>query len=312
LNYHRLLVPFNPLNYPSALMLPRVVSDASAWDGHIPFAFALVEILKPRTFVELGTYKGDSYCAFCQAVAALKLETRCSAIDTWAGDKHTGFYGPDLLAQLRAAHDSEYGKFSTLIQSTFDAAAETFPAQSIDLLHIDGLHTYDAVKHDFETWLPKLSSRAVVLFHDTAIRLADFGVWRFFEEISRNHPHFQFEHSAGLGVVAIGAEVPKPMLDFLAEAAANPAPIRTYFGRLGNAVEQLGYQKRLISWHIRQQLIINAWKQRLGRSIDPAATDFRAAFNDSLGFVSRLSAQVEAALTEDLAIRQQLQQPRPA
>ncbi len=263
--------------------------------------------------MELGTYKGDSCaCYFVRRSRQQKLETRCSAIDTWAGDKHTGFYGPDLLAQLRAVHDSEYGKFSTLIQSTFDDAAQIFADQSIDLLHIDGLHTYDAVKHDFQTWLPKLSPRAIVLFHDTAIRIADFGVWRFFEEISAGRPHFQFEHSAGLGIVAIGAEVPKPMLDFLSDAAANPAPIRTYFARLGATVEQLGYQKRLVSWHIRQQLLLNAWKQRLGRPVDPAATDFRAAFGDSLGFVSRLSAQVEAALNEDLALRQQLQQPRPA
>jgi O-antigen biosynthesis protein len=303
---------FNPLDYPAALMPPRVVSDASAWNGHIPFAFALVEMLRPRTFVELGTYKGDSYCAFCQAVAALKLETRCSAIDTWSGDKHTGFYGPDLLAQLRGAHDSEYGKFSTLIQSTFDAALNSFPDQSIDLLHIDGLHTYDAVKHDFENWLPKMSSRGVVLLHDTAIRTADFGVWRLFEEITRDRPHMEFQHSAGLGVVAVGSEVPQPVLDFLSEAKANPTPIRAYFACLGSAVELVGYHKRIISWHIRQQLILNKWKQLAGKPIEPASKDMQSAFTDSLGFVSRLSAQVETALNEDLGVRQQLQQARPA
>ena len=39
-------------------------------------------------------------------------------------------------------------------------------------------HAHEAAKGDFERWLPKLSARGVILFHDTNEHRKDFGVWR--------------------------------------------------------------------------------------------------------------------------------------
>ena len=229
---------FNPLHYPLALANPTWITDAHGWIAHAPFAMTLIQMLRPRTFVELGTYKGDSYCAFCQAVAIVGADTRCFAIDSWRGDDHTGHYdGERLLQSLRAYHDPHYGKFSTLIQSDFDAAVAGFADGSIDLLHIDGCHTYDAVRHDYQTWKPKLSERAVVLFHDTQMRELDFGVWRFWAEISRDRPHFEFHHANGLGVLGAGNRLPAEFLGFIAVASAAPDAIRHYFFCLGQRIQ---------------------------------------------------------------------------
>lgn len=199
---------FNPLNHPICLELPGRLSHSDAWTEHIPFAFYLVDVARPKLLVELGTYAGNSYCAFCQAIQSLGLDTRAFAVDTWQGDEHSGFYGAGVLADLRDYHDPRYGSFSRLLEMTFDQAQAYFNDGSIDLLHIDGLHTYEAVKHDFEHWLPKLTTDAVVLFHDINVKERDFGVWKFWEELKASYRHLELFHGNGLGVIAMNGAFP--------------------------------------------------------------------------------------------------------
>lgn len=225
---------FNLLEHPICLSLPRRKVPFLSWRQHVPFAMLLMDVLRPRTVVELGVHYGDSYCAFCQAVAELRLKTSCYGVDTWKGDPHASFYGPEVLADLTAHHDPLYGGFSRLIQNTFDEAVQHFSDGDIDLLHIDGYHTYDAVKHDFETWLPKLSARGIILFHDINVRQQDFGVWKLWGELKSKYPHFEFLHCNGLGIVAVGA-TPPPELSWLFEASENgAAAIRGFFFCLGD------------------------------------------------------------------------------
>src|SRR5574341_258253 len=202
-----MIVDITPYKYPVSFSSPRRMTIDSAWHEHIPFAMFLMDVLRPRIFVELGTHSGDSYCAFCQAVDELGLDTKCFAVDTWQGDPHSGLYGPEILEGLRKHHDPLYGQFSRLLETTFDAVLTKFENGSIDLLHIDGNHTYDSVKHDFETWLPKMSRRGVVLLHDICVNRDDFGVWKLWDEIRVKYPSFEFLHGHGLGVLAVGSEV---------------------------------------------------------------------------------------------------------
>jgi hypothetical protein len=140
---------FNPLAHPACLEYPLWLEE-TAWAGHVPFAMFLISALRPRVLVELGAYRGVSYCAFCQAVKTTKSDTKCYAVDTWQGDEHAGEIEDAVLPKLRAHHDPLYADFSRLVQSTFDDALAHFGDRTVDLLHIDGFHTYEAVSHDFK------------------------------------------------------------------------------------------------------------------------------------------------------------------
>ena len=205
----------------------------SAWTAHVPFAFWLVDTLRPRNVVELGTHNGVSYCAFCQAVARLGLSSQCFAVDTWQGDPQAGFYGEEVYAELKEYHDEKYGLFSTLLRMTFDHARPFFADGTIDLLHIDGYHSYEAVRHDFELWKPALSSDGVILFHDIDEMREGFGVYQLWEELAAKHPSFAFKHGHGLGVISFSSA--GPLLELLSAGASDieRKRVESAFERLG-------------------------------------------------------------------------------
>ena len=66
---------------PSSFWSPLYLEE-SAWLDHGAFAFWLIEAIRPRSFVELGTHGGYSYFTVCQTVKALGFGTKCYAVDT--------------------------------------------------------------------------------------------------------------------------------------------------------------------------------------------------------------------------------------
>lgn len=187
---------------------PKFESDSvinpleSGWWGHVFFAYDLVANTKPKTIVELGTHKGHSFFAFCQGIKDQNIDAKIVAVDTWQGDEHAGFYGDEIFDEVDNVVNHYYEKIKIqLIRKTFDEALDDFAEKSIDILHIDGLHTYEAVKRDFEKWLPKVKEDGVILFHDIVVKERDFGVYKLWDDIKRDYYTMEFYHSNGLGVI---------------------------------------------------------------------------------------------------------------
>ncbi len=219
----------------AASFTPLSLNFPNAWVGHLPFGAWLIETLAPGIFVELGTHTGNSFFTFCQAVVQSGVQTRCYAVDTWQGDEHAGEYDESIFNRVNAHQQQHYREFSRLLRMRFEDALKYFSNGSISLLHVDGLHTYEAVKADFESWLPKLAPGAVVLFHDTNVRERNFGVWKLWEELKVTYPrNLEFVHSHGLGLLQLNNPPEHSQLPWLEPHSAEKQKIVDYFSSLGS------------------------------------------------------------------------------
>ncbi|WP_160167925.1 glycosyltransferase [Caballeronia insecticola] len=264
----------------------------SAWLEHAPFAFWLMSVIRPATVVELGTHNGFSYGVWCQAVERLKLVARCYAVDTWKGDSHTGAYDDSVFRELLEYNQETYPAFSSLIRSSFDEALDHFADGSIDLLHIDGQHDFESVRRDFASWQKKMSARGVVVMHDTNVRERDFGVWRFWTEISRQFPSFEFPHGYGLGILAVGEQIPDDLRQLFETKGETANEIRESYARLGRAIALQQAQNEMRAAFDQRELELQR-TQRLLEAADENLEHQHSEFTELAVQNERLEHQLE-------------------
>ena len=185
---------------PSLYFKPKYLSDIQSWHGHVFFVHDLISEIKPSNIVELGVHKGDSLFSMAQSCNELNCKTKLYGIDHWKGDSQAGKVDDKIFSNVSNIANS-YFKNITLIKNSFDDALKSFENQSLDIIHIDGFHSYEATKNDFENWFPKLKDDGVLLMHDISSLGDDFGVVDFWNEIKNEFISIEFEHSQGLGII---------------------------------------------------------------------------------------------------------------
>ena len=166
-----------------------IMSISSAWQGHRNFANWLTEHLKPGVTVDLGVDYGFSTFALAE-----RNPGHVYGIDLFQGDEHAGFRDTgEFVSDFKDRNGIEN---VTFIKGDFNQVAEMW-VSPIDILHIDGLHTFEAVSNDYTTWIKFVHPNGVILMHDI-VSFPD--VKQFYNSIGL--PKLFFVESHGLGVVS--------------------------------------------------------------------------------------------------------------
>ena len=240
------MIPVDLSQLPSQRFRPRVYG-VGAWTDNLHFAYDLVATLRPKLLVELGTDRGESFFTFCQSVAENSTGTQCFAVDTWRGDEQSGGCDETTFEEVSQHHAQHYSEFATLIRGRFDEALDRFAPESIDILHLDGLHTEEAVRHDVESWLPKIRSGGILLMHDISVRTRDFGVWKVWEELRERGRFYAFADGPGLGVwqKPPATQLPEPLASLLTDGSDSAGEIGEYYRRRAAELQaKIGQQWR--------------------------------------------------------------------
>jgi predicted O-methyltransferase YrrM len=154
---------------------------------------ALVRRHPPATVVEIGTLHGGTLWTWCQAAAD---DAIIVSIDL-PGGPFGGGYSDDATVRLRAyaradqtvhliradSHDTE----------TLERLEAILGRGQIDLLFIDGDHTWDGVRRDFEMYSPLVRPGGLIALHDILPHEDDPSceVDRFWQEIAPRYRHVE-------------------------------------------------------------------------------------------------------------------------
>jgi predicted O-methyltransferase YrrM len=189
-------------NYLGVLIQPTQVRE------EIVSLVGVVERLKPRVVLEIGTAGGGTLFLFCRASDP---DAMIISIDL-PGGRFGGGYpkwriplyksfvkGDQKLYLIR--DDSHNSK-------TFEEVKNILGGRMIDFLFIDGDHRYDGVKRDFEMYAPLVRSGGIIAFHDIVPGSKESvgGVPRFWNEIKMRYKHTEIvkdwkQGSDGIGVI---------------------------------------------------------------------------------------------------------------
>ncbi|MFD3266105.1 class I SAM-dependent methyltransferase [Phenylobacterium ferrooxidans] len=155
--------------------------------------------------VEIGSFKGKSTCFLAQG-ALRSGRGKVHAVDHFRGSPEHQKGGHEETAEI-VESGSTYEQFranlaafglSEVVEAIVSGSQEAAAAWSgsARMVFIDGDHSCQGTKGDFEAWFPHVTETGLICFHDYQNSHYLDGVTRFIEEEVNVHPNMRFLHRA--------------------------------------------------------------------------------------------------------------------
>ena len=178
-------------------MRPTQTAEEILW------LLAQVRERQPRVVVEIGTDEGGTLFLWPRAAAPDALIV---ALDSRPMGR-LGRVSPYALVRRGFARNGQRVKLLLPRDShdprTVEELRRLLSGASVDFLFIDGDHSYEGVKMDFDLYSPLVRPGGIVALHDIASTLAP-GVKRFWSELVASHETEELIASEfGIGVVHV-------------------------------------------------------------------------------------------------------------
>jgi predicted O-methyltransferase YrrM len=144
----------------------------------------LVRERKPRTVVEIGTAAGGTFYCLSQVADPTALMI---SIDFLGGNYGGG--QTNVECKLFATFGPPGQRFEFLrersfLHSTLNHLRKVLDGREIDLLFIDGDHSYAGVKSDYEMYHPLVAKDGLIAFHDIVEIPAQAADWQRGNEVA--------------------------------------------------------------------------------------------------------------------------------
>jgi cephalosporin hydroxylase len=161
---------------------------------------------KPQTILEIGTARGGTLFLFTRVAGS---DARIISIDL-PGGRFGGGY-PEWripLYESFAIHNQRMYliRGDSHANSTLKKVKEILDGQGLSFLFIDGDHTYEGVKKDFEMYSPLVKKDEIIAFHDIVPHPPEIGceVSRFWNEIKHSYRYYEIVKDWNQGWAGIG------------------------------------------------------------------------------------------------------------